>query len=202
MAEVQRLGENPLRLPRRRWELPALALCVLTLASVFADPAGAQSSGSMGSESDVTARISIVVPERATFTIGLVDTVSAVIGGGKSKSEDGGEGEGEDQSEPEIAIIGGNIDLALTGSSYLEGATTISALGSGADGVFELEASNGKKIQFNLKIGGDNGRTLSPSEALSLADLSNHFIDLPDGWNSDDPDAVFVGVLTLMISPE
>ena len=75
MAEVQRLGENPLRLPRRRWELPALALCVLTLASVFADPAGAQSSGSMGSESDVTARISIVVPERATFTIGLVDTV-------------------------------------------------------------------------------------------------------------------------------
>ena len=96
MAEFRLRFQTLLALARRLRELPALALCVLMLASMYPAPAGAQ--GSMGSESDATARISIVVPERATFTIGLLETTSAistvstVIGGGKKKSE----GEGED----------------------------------------------------------------------------------------------------------
>lgn len=118
-----------------------------------------------------------------------------VVGGG-----DGGTGAG---AHEQVLVDGGQMDVQLQGNSYLHGATTISAAGSGPDGAFQLKSAGGDTVSFKLASAGDAGGTLSPNQSVGMNDLGALSVQLDGDGNGSETDTgnVYFGVVTVMVSP-
>jgi len=132
------------------------------------------------------ATISVNIPERANLQVAPPATA-------------------DDGKTTKIAVAGGDIDLQFSGPSYLKGATTYSAVGSGPDGAFELRDAHGDTVRLHLSTAADDsGRHIAPNESLSINDIGKLSVDLAsaDGESEGAPGAVYSGHLTLLVSPQ
>ena len=168
-------------------ELILAYACVTAISVSTADHVRAADSGQIDKTSSATSSLSLTIPERVTFAIETVTEINAESG------------------ELSLAVIGGEFDQLLTGSSYLDGATEIAIEGGGDDGAFELESDSGNSIKFQLVIVNADGteQTVSPNELLTIADYRSLKIELLPGEDGDlpEPGETFSGVLTITISP-
>jgi hypothetical protein len=162
----------------------SIALVSAAITGATAGTASAATQGDMASNSSASATISVVIPERASINIGS--------------------GAGADGSNQQIAVDGGQVDMTFKGQSYLKGATTVSAMGMGADGEFVLQDASGDKVGFNLTSStGANSGDISPNQNIQLADIGNLNIDFPQGGDkTGGAGNVYFGVVTLMVSPQ
>lgn len=164
----------------------SVALITAAMATAGAGVASASTSGDLGATSSGTATISVIIPERASFDIG--PSGAGADGGGK------------------IAVEGGQVDMLFQGASYLKGGTTVSAVGSGADGAFTLQDASGDTVSFDLKTAdaASTGGSIQPNQSFSLQDMSKLLVDLPDSdaAPSQGAGSVYYGVVTMMVSPQ
>jgi len=170
----------------------SVALITAAMATAGASVASASTSGDLAATSSGSATISVIIPERASFDIGPA----------------GGNG-GADEGSGKIAVEGGQVDMVFHGASYLKGATTISAVGSGANGEFVLQDASGDTVSFDITsadsaTGGDH---IQPNQNFNLSDMGKLVIDLPDDNGAEagatgGAGSVYYGVVTMMVSPQ
>ena len=160
---------------------------ITTAVATMSNTANAATSGDLAATSSGTSIISVVIPDRGKIDIGS--------GGG-----DGATGAG---SHEQVLVDGGQMDVQLNGASYLHGATTISATGSGPDGAFQLKSAGGDTVSFKLAHAGDAGGGLSPHQSIGMNDLDSLSVQLDDDGTGSTTDTgnVYFGVVTVMVSP-
>ncbi len=168
----------------------SVALITAAMATAGASVAAASTSGDLAATSSGSATISVIIPERASFDIGPA-------------------GGGGDGGSSKIAVEGGQVDMVFQGASYLKGATTISAVGTGTNGEFVLQDASGDSVSFDIKStnsvsGGDH---IQPHQNFNLSDMGKLVIDLPGGNGAEasantGAGSVYYGVVTMMVSPQ